>query len=313
MSAWALGSQAALETATDSAAEHQSEQGEVDVRKRKNKAKKKQKSRKKGRVQQQWKSEQGQILSLHRKAPYMKMILRSRGFRLPFFDFLDSYEAEFAKLVDEYLASRPTLIGIYEVADEELESTDWERFGGAADWQQVFYNYDDDPTETYGREGKRVNVKGSTVTLRDTNGGLHTMVRICRNIKCAFQHKELKYAAKIPALLHEIGHVIDIEERINFDPEEETCRIIDAEVFANRYALEQCVQRGYRQSLVTWLDSWRGYVDAKDYRGEVARRSLDGAPSDSDVLDWNTLLSQEITEGEKKMIGERGRQALGGG
>ncbi len=282
------------------------------MNKRKRKAKKNQKSRNKDRLQKQWKAEQAQILSFRRKAPYMKTILRSRGCQLSFFDFLDSYEAEFAKLVDEYLASRPTLVGIHEADDKESESTDWERFGGAADWQQVFYNCDDDATKTYGREDKRANVKGSTVTLRDTNGGIHTMVRICRNMKCAFRHKEWKYGLKIPALLHEIGHVIDVEEQINFDRERETCRIIDAEVFANRYALDQCVQRGYRQSLVIWLDSWRAYVEAKDYRGEVARRTLDGAPSEADILDWKTLLSQDITEDELKTIGERGRRALSG-
>lgn len=280
------------------------------MKKYKGKAKKSNESRNKDRVQQQWKAEQAQIMLFHRKAPYIKMILESRGCQLSFFDFLDSYEAEFGKLVDEYLASRPTLIGIYETDDEGLKSTDWTRFGGAADWQQVFYNCYDDTTETYGRNDNQADVLGGMVTLRDTNGSIHTMIRICRNIKCAFRHKEFKYALKIPALLHEIGHVIDIEERINFNPEEETCRILDAEVFANHYAIEECVQRGYRQSFITWLDSWRGYVDAKDYRGEVARRTLDKAPSITDVLDWVTLFSQKVTEDELKLIGELGRRAI---
>ena len=296
---------------TDSISECKSGQGEIDVKKPKRKAKKDKKIRN-GNSVQQLKAEQAQILSFRKKAPYIKMILHSRGFQRAFLDFLDSYEAEFAKLVDEYLASRPTLIGIYETDDEGLKSIDWARFGGAADWQQVFYNCDDDTTETYGREDKRANVQGSMVTLRDTNGGIHTMVRIYRNMKCAFQHKEFKYALKIPALLHEIGHVIDVEERINFDPEKGTCRILDAEVFANNYTLEQCVQRGYRQSFKIWLDSWRGYVDAEDYRGEVARKTLHIAPPETDILDWTIFFQQETTEDELKLIGERGRRALRG-
>lgn len=276
------------------------------------KKKKSQRDRRKEQAQRQWKSENAELLSFRKKAPFQKMILRSRGCDLPFYDFLDSYEAEFAKLVDEFMASHPTLIGIHEVEAEESDSTDWGRFGGSADWRQVFYSCDDDATNTYGERDKKANIKGSTVTLRDPEGGIHTLVCICRNVKCASQHRDLKYAVKIPALLHEIGHVIDIEKRINFDPAKETCRIIDAEVFANRYALEQCVERGYRQSLGLWLDSWREYVDAKDYRGEVARRTLDGAPSRSDVVDWSTLLSQPPTVQEVKMIGERGRRILAG-
>lgn len=261
---------------------------------------------------QQLKDEQAQILSYRKKAPYIKKILHSRGLQFTFLDFLDSYEAEFSKLIDEYLASRPTLIGIYETDDEGFKSTDWARFGGAADWQQVFYNCDDDLQETYGREAKRTNAQGCLVTLRDSNGCIHTMVRIYRDVKCAFQHKEFKYALKIPVLLHEIGHVIDVEERINFDPEKETCRILDAEVFANHYTLEQCVQRGYRQSFKLWLDLWREYVDVKDYRSKVARRTLDKAPLETDIIDWTPLFLQKPTEDELKMIGERGIRALRG-
>jgi len=279
---------------------------EVVVKKRK---KKNQKDRGKQLSQRQWELENAEVLSFRRKAPYMKMILRSRGCDLPFYDFLDPYETEFAKLVDEFSALLPTLIGVYEVAQDELDSTDWGRFGGASDWQQVFYRSDDE-TGTYGKEDKKANVRGRAVTLRDAGGGIHTLVRIYRNVKCRSRHKDLKYVLKIPALLHELGHVIDIEKRINFDPDQESCRVVDAEVFANRYALEQCVERGYRQSLVTWLDSWREYLGAKDYRGEVARRTLDGAPSESDVVDWNTLLSQPPTVKELKLIGERGRRAL---
>lgn len=278
------------------------------MKKRKNNS---QKDRKKQQAQKQWESENAQLLSFRKKTPYMKMILRSRGCDLPFYDFLDSYESEFAKLVDEFSVSQPTLIGIHEVEEKELDSTDWERFGGTANLQQIFYDCDDDVASTYG-EDKKANVKGNTVTLRDSDGGIHTLVRTCRNMKSRFQHKDLKYALKIPALLHEVGHVIDIERRINFDPDKESCRIIDAEVFANRYALEQCVKRGYRQCLGMWLDSWQNYLDAKDYRGEVARRTLDGAPSESDVLDWNEVLSEPPTVKELKMIGERGKRVIEG-
>ena len=149
--------------------ECKSGQGDLDVKKRKRNAKKSKKIRNKNRVQQ-LKAEQARILSFRKKAPYIKMIMHSRGFQLTFFDFLDSYEAEFAKLVDEYLASRPTLIGIYETDDEGLKSTDWARFGGADDWHQVFYNCDDDTTETYGRKDKQANVKGCMVTLRGVQG-----------------------------------------------------------------------------------------------------------------------------------------------
>ncbi len=116
---------------------------------------------------------------------------------------------------------------------------------------------------------------------------------------------------KIPALRHEIGNVKDMVQGINFDFDKGVARVIDAEVYANQFALEQCVKRGYRQSLILWLDSYRQYVDGDDYRAEVARRTLDGAPTDDAIADWQEFMGDPTLD-EVKMIGEKGRRILAG-
>lgn len=273
----------------------------------------KQRQKSKSKDQRQWESEDATIKSHRRKAPYMKAILRSRGCVLPFYDFLDSYEAEFNKLVAEFQMNHPSLFGILEVDGNELDTRDWERYGISSEWKQVFYTCEDDSTDTYGQGDKSANVNGHTITFKNPEGEIRTLVRLQRQMKMRFQHKEFKYVFKIAALLHEIGHVIDIEQRINFDPITETARIIDAEVFANRYAFTECKKRGYRQSLSNFRASLESYIGGSDYRAEVAQKALDGSPDESDMVDWGDVIAIPPTPEEVRMIGPEGVRILGGG
>jgi hypothetical protein len=79
---------------------------------------------------------------------------------------------------------------------------------------------------------------------------------------------------KLPILLHELGHVKDHENQINFDGSRKTADVVEAEVYANLFALDECFRRGYFESGEMWFASLMRYKDDTDYRGECVRRLL---------------------------------------
>ena len=76
----------------------------------------------------QWLREDGQVKEFQRKAPYIKKIFRARGFHLPFYDYYDSYVAEFERISVEAKAKYPTLVGIFEADDAVYFSDDRSSF-----------------------------------------------------------------------------------------------------------------------------------------------------------------------------------------
>ena len=107
------------------------------------------------------------------------------------------------------------------------------------------------------------------------SGAFHRIIQVVKNPACQWEHKEYKYALKLPVLLHEIGHVKDFEGKVNLDRDSKTADLIEGEVYANLFALDECFRRGFYISGRMYLDSLTAYRDASDYRGEVARRLLD--------------------------------------
>lgn len=95
-----------------------------------------------------------------------------------------------------------------------------------------------------------------------------------RNPACKWEHKEYKYALKLPVLLHEVGHVKDMEGKVHFDRDSKTVDLIEAEVYAHCFSLNECFDRAYYMSGEMYLDSLTAYKHASGYRGEVVRRLL---------------------------------------
>jgi hypothetical protein len=57
---------------------------------------------------------------------------------------------------------------------------------------------------------------------------------------------------KITALLHELGHITDIEQGINYHGT--SLELVKSEVFAHHFACREMVKGGYRRSLGFYLD-----------------------------------------------------------
>lgn len=206
----------------------------------------------------------------------MKERLRRLGCTLTFFDFLDSYAEEFKKIVDWGKERFPSLGGVYEVDDKTLDDNlNWRAFAEPNGWTYVTIEVDDATGASYTAPDMSANMRGSTTVFRDPGGNLKTVVQVGKNPKFELVHPEHKYAMKIATLLHEFGHVDDIEKKINLDYDRRTGDIIEAEVYANLFALEICYQRGYFATADTIVSTYTKYKDLNEYRGEVARRLLE--------------------------------------
>jgi hypothetical protein len=206
----------------------------------------KKKHREQAARQAQWEKENADIENRWQLAPAAKAALRRQGCVLPFYDYLDSFETEFANLVAWGKAEFRTLHAVFEVAaTEPNEDRSWMRLHLPADWTQIRFDFDGEVADSYVAPDKSANLRGSTIGFWDVAGHLHTVVQVLKNPECQWVHREYRYGLKIPILLHEFGHVMDYEYRINIDVAARTGDLIEAEVYANVFALDECYRRGY--------------------------------------------------------------------
>jgi hypothetical protein len=225
-----------------------------------------------------WEREDKQIKEYRAKAPYLKSFLRGRGCVLPFYDFLDSYEDEFHRIADAAKAEHPSLLGVHEVDDQSYfeDVLNWSKLG-YGHLNQVFFDIEDS-VPGYGRKGTDATMCGCMSTFLDADQNVRTVILIRQTVKIALQHREFKYAFKIASLLHEIGHVHDLENEINFDLSAKRLNLIEAEVFANLFCLEQLAKRCFVHSFRTVESALRDAISQvltavqNGGAGEVSRR-----------------------------------------
>jgi hypothetical protein len=207
----------------------------------------------------------------------VKEILHANGCDLPFYDFLDSYAEEFERTITEAKRTCPSLAGVHEVEDSVYRRPDWSALGHG-DLQPMKLKTDDEIGDYTSHSGfGKANLCGLMTMFRDPSGALKTVVFVRKTLK-DFEHKENKYAMKIIALHHEIGHVHDIEHGLNFDLQNGRVNVLDAEVYANRYALDQLADRQLVQGYAMLADALRKASTQADFLGEVARKVLQDLP-----------------------------------
>ena len=175
------------------------------------------KQQERARKQRQWEQEDKTIKAFRRRAPYIKMILRGRGCALPFHDFLDSYSDEFQRIAAAAKSEHPSLIGIHEVDEHTYAESDknWSEFG-CGDLQQIIFDMDRNLPD-YGTGSPTANLCGSMYAFLDSEQNVRSVILIRQAVKGTLRHRELKYVLKLASLLHEIGHVQDLEQGLNFD------------------------------------------------------------------------------------------------
>ena len=264
---------------------------------------------KRARRQRQWEEEDKTIRDLRAKAPYIKMILRRRGCVLPFYDYLDSYPDEFQRIATAAKNEHPSLIGIHEVDDHIFATSEkcWSQLG-CGDLQQVFFNIEGDLSD-YGAASPDANLCGSMSAFLDSAQNVRSIILIRQTVKGTVQHRELKYALKLASLLHEIGHVQDLERGLHFDVPTRRFDVIEAEVFAHLFALEQMAQRNLHQSFNMLADGLRDTIPKGGYGAEVAQKVLERLPAHQ-LIDWQPVFSQPPTPEEVAMLGPKGIEAI---
>lgn len=254
---------------------------------------KKDKRKDRTRKRQSWEGECQQIRDSQANAPQMKRLLRQKGCELPFYDFLDSYEDEFQRIADAAKTEHASLLGIHEVDDQTYSSceTDWSKLG-YTDLQQIFFDIKE-VVPDYGRKGTDENMCGFMSAFLDADRNVRSVILIRRTVKISQQHREFKYAFKIASLLHEIGHVHDLEHGVNFDVATNRLSLIEAEVFAHLYCLEHLARRNLLQSFQMVEGGLKDAIPKGGYLSEVAQKVLERMPS-YQLTDWQQVLDQVL-------------------
>ena len=257
-------------------------------------------ARKREMRQRRWEKEDKTIQGMHNNASALKEFLHAEGCRLPFYDWIDSYVAEFQRIAEQAKVDFPSLLGVHEVDDDLFYASNEEQWKtlGYDHLEQVFFELGED-CEDYGKRHKQksneTTLEGSATAFVTTDGELRTTILIRQSLKSNFEHRELKYAVKIASLCHEIGHVKDFERGVNFDFENRTADAIEAEVFAHLSAFEQMAHASYRMSYVTLYDSLEGAIADPGYLGKVVNKVFERLP-ERNLKDWQGHLSDISSE-----------------
>lgn len=245
---------------------------------------------------------------LQKKGIYFKRVLRHRGIVLPFYDFYDSYFSEFSKVVAQAKIQFPSLLDIVELDDREYFATERGRF--APGLEQIFWDNTGQECADYGANSDGSNINGYTTAFRAGDGSLRTLVTIRKSVPNVHPHREHKYVFKLIALLHELGHVHDMEWQINFNSAASTFDTIEAEVFAHLYALGRMAERNYYQCYAMLIDGLKTHTEGEGYVKEVARLTLARVPH-YELVDVSNVSFADLTPADLEALGPDGRRAFG--
>ncbi len=267
---------------------------------------KKDKERK--RRQDEWEKDDKVFKRFREQAPYIKRLLNARGCTLPFYDLLDSYPEEFQRIAKDAKEKYSSLVGVYEVDDTIYYGHDYSCVG-CGEYQKITFTANNDNIEDYGKVCDDANLNGTTTAFLDSEQRVRTVILIRKTVKNFREHKEGKYVPKIASLCHEIGHVHDIQNGINFKVMCKQVDIIEAEVFAHLFALETMAKRQLRQSFLVLENGLRKVLGAKGYLGEVARKVIDRLPEHR-LVEWQAIMPTTYTKADLSILDSRGVEVM---
>ena len=79
---------------------------------------------------------------------------------------------------------------------------------------------------------------------------------------------------KIGALLHEIGHAWDAENRLNIDPTTGRFGVVKSELFAHCYALDRLAERCLAQTYNMYIEAMKRQSFLGGFESEIASEVL---------------------------------------
>lgn len=250
-------------------------------KKKKTNSQKKREARK--REFQQAKSD---IESIRRMRPMFKELMKIRGIDVGFLYLLDSYESKFHSLVESAIESSPSLFAVVERFENGQQIPKFDK-----EWPVISFDTEDGYAEYQEGDklsGTEVELSGSMRVYTDERGEYRTVIFI-DNPKTV--HRENKYMMKIAILLHEVGHVIDFDQRGNFDMENNVLNGLEAEVFANLHAFTALAEHNIIPALETAMKALKKHESRQTFLGEIARKVFDRMPV-IETFDWNNMIPE---------------------
>ena len=216
----------------------------------------------------------------------LKPHFRRVGCDLPFYDEIDSYEAEFQYTVKAAQEQFPSLLGVHEVEPHEIDDIEWlKRFFpqyriASFDLADEFDGYSEATSQ------------GNTSNLIDDQDQVFSVVRILRIPHTIHVHPEHYYGIKLGTLHHELGHVHDVVNGIQTFPLKRIFPLVAGEVYANVYSLERLAER---YCLITYDRVYRimqEWTERKEpFEREIAQLVIEQHPKRR-LMNWRDYLPQ---------------------
>jgi hypothetical protein len=232
-----------------------------------------------------------------RRSSDLRQYIRGAGIHLAFYDGLDSYEKEFQAIANAARKEYPQLIDVLELSPSRFSA--W-----AEEWPLIigpqYPGLDLEfipPVHDYGPGWMK---SRALAFISPRIGPDH---RVCPVIVVnRGEPQELdgdrRYAVKVAALLHEVGHLIDMLSERNFDFSAGRVNIIEAEVFAHLYCLSELARRDLWISFNETRRSLLAACDDVGCFGVVARRVIDQMPPCSPRSWVDEFEAWELANGE---------------
>jgi hypothetical protein len=214
-------------------------------------------------------------------------------------EFLGPFVDEYRRVCELAMKQHALLIGIFECPDDifyDLDTTDKLAHFGFGQFQELLLDvgdqldFDADPTTRDGTINKHrprptgVSVTGYTSVV--TDGANRRVIIFLRDATGGSDDAESTAALKLTALLHELGHVTDIEQGINY--RETQLDLVNAEIFAHHHACRQLINGRYRLPLGYYLD---GIEEMANSQSEYVRLAAKGVVESSSWADYKAAVS----------------------
>ena len=171
-------------------------------------------------------------------------LLRARAQSRPFIDGFDSYRAEYEFW--KSLGLVRGLLGILELSSQDMVEKDTSQLLaelGFGEHEHLTHLIQVDNSE---RSTDRTTGGGWTSATRDSFGKIRPFIFVQKEVGDPKLGGEEEAVYKLLILLHELGHAKDIVDQTNYNHEELTLDIVEAEIYAHRFVLQHLRRMGYR-------------------------------------------------------------------
>jgi len=205
-------------------------------------------------------------------------------------EFLGPFVDEYRRVCEKAMRQHGSLIGIFDCPDEvfyDLDTNGRLAHFDFGQFQEVLLNvvdsldFDADPTTRDGTINKHrprpvgTSITGCTSVVSD--GSSRRIVVFMRDATGGSEgDPEVKAALKLTALFHELGHVTDIEQGVNY--RETQLELVPAEAFAHRHACRELIAGRYRLPLGYYLDAVEQMTESPSEYVRFAAREVINSP-----------------------------------